>query len=63
MPDGIGLMAMIGGIALAAVLLFAVLTNRRRSPAAEKWTEQKTHDLYKKIDREDKATDPDPNTF
>jgi len=63
MPDGIGLMAMIGGLALAAVLLFAVLSNRRRSAAAEEWTEQATHDLYRDIDREDKATDPDPKTF
>ena len=63
MPDGIGLMALIGGFALAAVLLFAVMSNRRRSAAAEDRTERATQDLYEKVDREDKATDPDPKTF
>jgi len=63
MPDAIGLMGIIGGLLLLSVLLFAAVTNRRRSRAAEQWTGQATHDLYKKIDREDKATDPDPKTF
>jgi hypothetical protein len=63
MPDGIGLMGIIGGVALLAVLLFAVLSNRRRTAASERRTEQATHDLYKAVDREDKATDPDPKTF
>jgi len=58
--EGNGLIAAIGGIVLAAVLLYAVIMNRRRSRADERRTEEATKDLYARVDREDKATDPDP---
>ena len=60
---GIGIVAAIGGILLAAVLVFGVVTNRRRSKAQRRRTETATADLYRSIDREDKASDPDPKTF
>jgi len=49
-----GLMTILGPILLLAVLLWAVLRNRR-SKAAERHSEAATRDLYKDIDREDKA--------
>lgn len=52
-----GLLTIVGPILLGAVLLWAVLTNRNRSRAAKDRAEQATHDLYKTIDREDKAAD------
>jgi len=61
--EGNGLIAAIGGIVLAAVLLYAVIMNRRRSRADERRTEEATKDLYARVDREDKATDPDPTNF
>ena len=56
--EGIGLTAAIGGFLLAAVLLYAVLANRRRSRADVQRTEAATKDLYARVDREDKQTDP-----
>ena len=61
--EGIGTVAAIGGILLAVVLLWAVIKNANRSKSAERRTEQATKDLYKEIDREDEATDPDPGKF
>ena len=53
MGGGIGWTAAIGGLVLAAVLLFAVIANRRRSRAAQRRTEEATRDLYARIDRDD----------
>ncbi|UAK23953.1 hypothetical protein [Sphingomonas nostoxanthinifaciens] len=61
--DGIGAIAAIGGILLALVLGYAVLTNRRRSHADRRRTEEATRDLYTRIDRQDKVSDPDPHSF
>lgn len=52
-----GLMTIIGPILLAAVILWAVLANRSRSRAEKQRSETATRDLYKSIDRQDKATD------
>ncbi len=51
-----GLLTIVGPILLAAVVLWAVLNNRR-SRSDERHSEAATRDLYKNIDREDKATD------
>ncbi|HWI85718.1 MAG TPA: hypothetical protein VNT42_05260 [Sphingomonas sp.] len=61
--EGNGLIAAIGGIVLAVVLLYAVIMNRRRSRADEQRTEEATKDLYARVDREDKVSDPDPTNF
>lgn len=61
--DGIGLTAAIGGLVLAAVLLFAAIANRRRSKGAVRRTEDATAKLYRDIDRQDQASDPDPKNF
>ncbi|WP_294394773.1 hypothetical protein [uncultured Sphingomonas sp.] len=53
-----GTVAAIGGFLLAAAILYAVITNRRRSRADVRHTEQATKDLYDRIDRHDKASDP-----
>jgi hypothetical protein len=52
------LLTVLGPILLGAILLWAVLSNRR-SKAANDRTESATHDLYKKMDREDKSTAAD----
>ena len=49
-----GLLTVAGPILLFAVLLWAVLSNRR-SKAAERHTEAATRSLYDRIDGEDKA--------
>ena len=51
-----GLLTVLGPILLGGILLWAVLNNRR-SKSAHDHSERATHDLYKQIDREDKATD------
>jgi hypothetical protein len=51
-----GLLTIVGPIVLGAILLWAVLTNRR-SRRENARTEAATHDLYKDIDREDKAAE------
>ncbi|MDB5689071.1 MAG: hypothetical protein JWL91_947 [Sphingomonas bacterium] len=51
-----GLLTILGPILLGVVLLWAVLSNRR-SKGAKQRTEAATHELYKTIDREDKAGD------
>ncbi len=61
--DAMGPIAAIGGLLLVAVLLFAMAMNRRRSRADRQRTEEATRDLYTKIDRQDKVTDPDPHAF
>ncbi len=61
--EGNGLIAAIGGIVLALVLLYAVLANRRRSRADVQRTEEATKDLYERVDRQDKVSDPDPKTY
>jgi uncharacterized membrane protein YqiK len=45
----------VGPIILAGVMLFAVLTNRRRSAAERERTERGSKALYEQLDREDKA--------
>jgi hypothetical protein len=52
------LLTVLGPILLGAILLWAVLSNRR-SKAANDRTETATHDLYKQVDREDKAAKAD----
>ncbi len=61
--EGNGLIAAIGGIILALVLLYAVLRNRQRTASDERRTEEATKDLYARTDRQDKASDPDPANF
>jgi hypothetical protein len=63
MGGSLGLVAAIGGFLLAAVILFAVLRNQRRTPADVRRTEEATKDLYARTDRQDKVSDPDPKTF
>ena len=52
-----GLLTILGPILLAAVILWAVLANRNRSRAEKQRSETATRDLYKTIDREDKAAE------
>ena len=61
--DSAGIVAAIGGLILAAVLLWAVMKNRQRSAGDVRRTEEATRDLYVKVDREDKVSDPDPKSF
>ena len=61
--EGIGTVAAIGGLILAVVLLWAVIKNRQRTAADVRRTNEATRDLYARTDREDKASDPDPNSF
>jgi hypothetical protein len=61
--EGIGTVAAIGGFLLAAVLLYAVLMQRKRTSRGVARTEQATHDLYKQVDAQDKQSDPDPKNF
>ncbi len=58
--EGIGTIAAIGGFLLALVLLYAVISNRRRSSADVRRTEEATKDLYARVDRQDQISDPDP---
>lgn len=60
MVDGIGLVALVGGFLIAAALIFGVIMNNRRSKADRHRTEDGTKNLYASIDRQDKASDPDP---
>jgi hypothetical protein len=57
-----GTVAAIGGVLLAAAILYALIMNRRRSAGQVHRTEEATKDLYERVDREDKITDPDPKT-
>jgi hypothetical protein len=50
-----GLLTILGPILLGAVILWAVLANRNRTRAEKQRSETATRDLYKTIDREDKA--------
>ena len=50
---GYMLIDVIGGFLLLAVIIWAVLRNRGARGRAR--TEQATHDLYKEIDKDDKA--------
>jgi hypothetical protein len=58
-----GTVAAIGGVLLALAILYAVIMNRRRSNADVQRTEEATKDLYERIDRHDKVSDPDPKRF
>ena len=53
-----GLITVAGPIVLIAVLAWAMLSNRR-SRKAEQQSEAATRELYKRIDREDKAANAD----
>ncbi len=59
----LGTIAAIGGVLLAAVLVWAIIANRRRSNADRRRTQDGTRNLYREIDREDQATDPDKNEY
>ena len=59
----LGMVAAIGGFLLAAVILYGVITNRRRSNADRRRTEEATKDLYARVDRQDKVNDPDPAKY
>ena len=59
----VGIVAAVGGLLLAAVILFGVISNRRRSNADRRRTEDATANLYRTMDREDKASDPDPKRY
>ena len=61
--EGIGTVAAIGGIILALVLIYAVVMQRKRSARDVAHTERATRDLYKQVDEQDKASDPDRNAF
>jgi hypothetical protein len=50
-----GLLTILGPILLGAVILWAVLANRNRSRSEKQQSENATRDLYKSIDRDDKA--------
>ena len=59
MDGALGLTAFLGGLFLAAVLLFAMLRNKRRTPAQKARTEAGTRDLYAAEDaraKDDEAT-------
>jgi hypothetical protein len=58
-----GTVAAIGGVLLALAILYAVITNRRRSGADVQRTEEATKDLYERVDRQDKVSDPDTKRF
>jgi len=58
--EGIGIIAAIGGFLLALVLLYAVISNARRSRSERRRTEEATKDLYARTDRQDKISDPFP---
>ena len=60
MDAGLGLSAAIGGLILAAVLLFAMLRNKQRTPREEARSEAATHKLYENIDAEDKRNEVAP---
>ncbi len=49
-----GILVIVGPILLAAAIAWAALNNRQ-SKAAERRTEEATHDLYKEQDAADKA--------
>jgi uncharacterized protein (DUF58 family) len=61
--EGIGTIAAIGGFLLALVLLYAVISNAKRSRADVRRTEEATKDLYARVDRQDQASDPDPKGY
>lgn len=63
MGGSLGLTALIGGILIAAVLVFATIANRRRSNADRRRTEEGTRALYREVDRQDQASDPDQKRF
>ncbi len=61
--EGIGTVAAIGGFLLALVLLYAVISNQRRSRADIRRTEEATKDLYARIDRQDRVTDSETKGY
>lgn len=63
MSGELGWVAFIGGLLIAAALLFGVIANRRRSDHDRRRTEEGTKALYAKMDRQDKVSDPDPEKF
>jgi hypothetical protein len=61
--EGIGTIAAIGGFLLALVLLYAVISNQRRTRNDVRRTEEATKDLYARVDRQDQVNDPDPKVY
>ncbi len=60
--EGIGTIAAIGGFLLAVVLLYATISNARRTRSDVRRTEEATKDLYARVDPQDKVSDPDTKT-
>jgi len=54
-----GVIVAAAGFLFVAVLLYATVMNRRRSSSDEQRSEEATKDLYARIDREEKISDPD----
>lgn len=52
-----GAMTIVGPILLLAALAYAMLRNRRRTPADRERTEQATRELREQLSREDRARD------
>jgi hypothetical protein len=44
----------VGVILLGAVIAYAIMKNRQRSPAEKRLTEEATRRLYRRTDRDDK---------
>jgi hypothetical protein len=61
--EGIGTIAAIGGFLLALVLLYAVISNARRTRSDVRRTEEATKDLYARVDRQDQISDPDSKGY
>jgi len=54
-----GVIVAVIGFVFVAVLLYATAMNRRHNRSDEQRTEEATKDLYARIDREEKISDPD----
>jgi hypothetical protein len=54
-----GVIIAAAGFLFVAVLLYATVMNRWRSPSDERRSEEAAKDLYARIDREEKISDPD----
>ncbi|MGF7147272.1 hypothetical protein FHS96_000881 [Sphingomonas zeicaulis] len=55
-----GVVTIVGPILLLAALAFAILRNRKRTPADRQRTEQATRELREQLSDEDRARDRNP---
>ena len=55
-----GVVTIVGPILLLAALAFAMLRNRKRTPADRRRTEQATRELREQLSDEDRARDRNP---